>query len=79
MKIFLELKGEEHLENLFKDFMYLQNEKCLLFDYLNSYVAFNPDKETLDYFFKVILRNTDYINLKDAEEFIKKLSFLNLY
>ena len=74
MKISLELKGEEHLENLFKDFMYLQNEKCLLFDYLNSYVAFNPDKETLDYFFKVILRNTDYINLKEINE--KKL--LNL-
>ena len=73
MKISLELKGEEHLENLFKDFMYLQNEKCLLFDSFNSYVAFNPDKETLDYFFKVILRNPDYINLKEINE--KKLHY----
>ena len=53
--------------------MYLQNEKCLLFDSFNSYVAFNPDKETLDYFFKVILRNPDYINLKEINE--KKLHY----
>ena len=68
MRYSLDLKGKEHLEKLFEIFKKQKNEKLILFDYLNSYVEINPDKETLEYFFKVILRNNEYINLKEIDE-----------
>ena len=79
MEYVLDLKGEEHLEKLFKIFKGLKNEKSLLFDYLYSYVEINPDKETLEYFFKVILRNPDYINLKEIDEKVQLHLIINVF